>query len=97
MECEVPDLGIARDYYGKSAEVDAMIDQAVAVMKRLGATLSISRSRILGNTTMLRTQFCSMNLRTVWRSIFGPWGGVPDPRRPDQIQQRECCEGDAVL
>jgi len=32
-------LGIARDYYGKSADVDLIIDQAVAVMKRLGATV----------------------------------------------------------
>ena len=32
-------LGIARDYYGKSAEVDAIIDQSIAAMKRLGATV----------------------------------------------------------
>jgi amidase len=32
-------IGIARDYYGKSAEVDALIDRSVATMKRLGATV----------------------------------------------------------
>ncbi|HTH51381.1 MAG TPA: amidase family protein, partial [Pyrinomonadaceae bacterium] len=32
-------IGIARDYYGKSAEVDALIDRSIATMKRLGATV----------------------------------------------------------
>jgi amidase len=32
-------LGVARDYYGKSADVDAIIDRSVAAMKRLGATV----------------------------------------------------------
>ncbi|MBV9242875.1 MAG: amidase [Acidobacteria bacterium] len=32
-------IGVARDYYGKLAEVDAIIDASLAVIKRLGATV----------------------------------------------------------
>jgi amidase len=32
-------LGVARDYYGKSADVDAIIDASLAKLKRLGATI----------------------------------------------------------
>ena len=32
-------IGVARDYYGKSADVDAIIDASLAVIKRLGATV----------------------------------------------------------
>ena len=93
-------IGVGRKYFGFSDAVDAIMAEAIDIMKREGATIvDPADIETFGKFDESESLVLDYELKADMEKYLArrsPASRDEDPERPDRLQQSECCEGDAA-